>query len=756
MKVIFSVSILFIMVSNLFGNEYRLNSPGWQSGYIRSGDIKLYKYQIPQGYKAKVYFKSSRNSDGADEVKMRYQDNGIVPGAYPMSTFRSSRTSYVGGSCDFETGFYVRLDRNINDTFCHYDLNVQLIPMANCQTTSSSNVNDMTLYLNKSKSKSAARNDVIRYMLEPSVEGKVDIKLDNMSADLDLYIGKVKNGIGVAILHKKWDCRPYWGGTRSEECSINLEKSDALEVVVHGYRAGNYRVTATKEDVRKISVGESKSGYVGKQKWDYYKVSNPNGLKKLTASLHDLRADIDLYVRRGKLPTYYAFDCRSWNSGSSNEECKIDTSSSNDKIYIGVRGYRAGGYILSLEQEQRKKATILLHGLASSSDTWNELVRQKFNNKCTKVFNGNLSGAVTSFTSGEDYCFKVDFGAHDQRSGLKDILGNICPENSGCRGDYSTFETLGKEVESAVKSVLNKLGSDTDITLVGHSRGGLAASAYLGRRGYGVGNVKSVLTTGTPFKGSPLGKINSYMKTFCLPYATKVNDTRYCKQDWEARQFIKDAEKVGEGLDIVVPSVSQLREGSAALKEIFSANRIRSMQRGTRDYKSLVYKGVQLGNLGRKVGLVYNPFPSINGGLDYIPSVKEFSERAEQYMIGYNPQSMAVSQHGDGIVPYKNQDIVSINAKDIERTNGLHPMVANVTVSFNPQNRTSIGYNKNVLHVQEPKQVNDLSAILDGMWMRQVRNQIHTLLPATITNRRVTEIFSGPIGSIYRDSFLRR
>ncbi len=627
----------------------------------------------------------------------------------------------------------------------HFSLSFSTTPNANCEQTKPDKPKpkpeDLLPKLHvdgQSISSSVTKGAFKKYKLQGQRSGKVDIVIDNLSDDVDLYVRK--NGM-VGKKKRYYNCRPYYGGTRSEVCTIDYAKGKTVTIGVFGYRAGNYRLQAYYNELTDISVSAELSGQVRSKTWRHYVVKNHQAGQKLIAQIKNLSADVDLYVKKDSQPTLRSYDCRPYHGGTRDEMCKIKVNSSSEKIYISVHGYRAGSYKLSLKKAPIKTATILLHGLASSSDTWKELNIKKYDRRCVSI---PLSGSLRydlKIKGREEYCYTLDFGKYDRNSGLKDLLDAPCLRNQGCRGDYSTFDTLGREVSDAVSKVRARLGSDVAITLVGHSRGGLAASAYLGGDYPYKSSVKALLTTGTPFLGSPLGKIHPYLKKNCISNH-QLSNTATCKQDWLARTFIKDQPHKDEGLDVIVPSVRFLVKYSSAFNEIYTAERIQAMQRGKRFYHNLVYSDVKLGDLLNIGDIAFNPFPSI-------PSVlastigENFSLAAESSILGawLAPNDSALRLIGDGIVPTNNQDISRIrsfksNGFALGAATGMS-MVNFRYLGFNPKNRKLTKFRTNTVHIAEPKQVGDLSRALDYINQITTRGTAPSLHGASMHNNPV-------------------
>ena len=101
----------------------------------------------------------------------------------------------------------------------------------------------------------------------------------------------------------------------------------------------------------------------GAGSWDYYSINVKRGTRNLRAKLSgpDCRMpscdpDLDLYVRRGKKPSFNAFTCRPRLVGS-NERCKV-SKPRKGKWFIGVYVYdatTATQYAVSAKAKKRKR-----------------------------------------------------------------------------------------------------------------------------------------------------------------------------------------------------------------------------------------------------------------------------------------------------------------------------------------------------------------------------------------------------------------
>jgi pimeloyl-ACP methyl ester carboxylesterase len=166
---------------------------------------------------------------------------------------------------------------------------------------------------------------------------------------------------------------------------------------------------------------------------------------------------------------------------------------------------------------------IFIHGLISSSDTWNsftDYLDSKFgftyggrldyclnfdrNDSTANTLSGILSGKgkdMGSFSStlipGDYYCVNFDVGYN----------GSVHPNGStyDVRSNQSAIAKQGMAVKWAIKAVLEATGRDK-VILMGHSMGGLASREYLQNpdlwQADGAHHVAKLVTTGTPHGGS--------------------------------------------------------------------------------------------------------------------------------------------------------------------------------------------------------------------------------------------------------------
>ncbi|MGH8584146.1 MAG: SBBP repeat-containing protein [Gammaproteobacteria bacterium] len=169
-------------------------------------------------------------------------------------------------------------------------------------------------------------------------------------------------------------------------------------------------------------------------------------------------------------------------------------TSSHDFPTVNVlQGNLKGGYdafVAKISETAPPTVYLFLHGTASDPTTWDDLVRKRFGDHCPVT---ELGVDITE----DSECYRVEFA---------DIPVNQIWTN----GDGSKFRTLGVEVGVAIKKIEARM-HPAAIILVGHSRGGLAARAYLQRIAQKPPYKLGLLTIGTPHQGTPLGRIAHWL-----------------------------------------------------------------------------------------------------------------------------------------------------------------------------------------------------------------------------------------------------
>ena len=333
------------------------------------------------------------------------------------------------------------------------------------------------------------------------------------------------------------------------------------------------------------------------------------------------------------------------------------------------------------------KVVLLLHGLAADMGTWNKLVNNSagFDGHCANT--GDVKFAKLKLTRNTEgvYCMRLNFGGLDRiPSAPKGLDAATCNSSGGCSGDYSTFDTLGREISIAIRRIKNRLGANTQIVLLGHSRGGLAARAFLQSTYPVKRNVAGFISTGTPHAGSPLGRYYAYMRNNCLPESKydSIFDFGHCAQDWRFTNTVVD--EIG-GLYLKTPSVNFLSDASASIKLMnVHINKLPAIK-----FTQLSYNNTQFGCLG---GDIFNPDRGC--GYNIFSTFGKPSSQGLNAVLNGRQRSALI---GDGIVPIASQKMTSIKG-------WKYPIK-----SYARANR---------IHTSEPDQTLDLSRALTNMYKR--------------------------------------
>ena len=111
---------------------------------------------------------------------------------------------------------------------------------------------------------------------------------------------------------------------------------------------------------QELNSGDITENYIVQKEKQYFKIKVPKN-RSLRVDLTNLSADVDLYVKRDKLPTIRSNDCYSSNSKTSNEECILNNTDKASFYYILVYGFKTANYKLSTFVEKLEEIPILSH-----------------------------------------------------------------------------------------------------------------------------------------------------------------------------------------------------------------------------------------------------------------------------------------------------------------------------------------------------------------------------------------------------------
>ena len=183
---------------------------------------------------------------------------------------------------------------------------------------------------------SLGEGDYVTYSIEvPADTGSLDIVLDQLTGDLDIY-----------LYDPDWYEVDYSDNWYNEAEHINYAYPQAgtWYIEVYGYEAGSGRLIATFGAAPEMGVlenGTTQPLSLNEDEWIYYSVEIPPGASDLTFTLNNLTDDLDLYVAYDYVPTYYNYDCCPYYGGTSPETCSY-ASPTAGTWYVGVNGYYAG------------------------------------------------------------------------------------------------------------------------------------------------------------------------------------------------------------------------------------------------------------------------------------------------------------------------------------------------------------------------------------------------------------------------------
>ena len=360
----------------------------------------------------------------------------------------------------------------------------------------------------------------------------------------------------------------------------------------------------------------------------------------------------------------------------------------NTSLSVRVVGLLALVFIIGTQAataQEPAKVLLLLHGMNSSPDTWNDFVALKFNNSCATIADGVLTDNSTPNPQGV-LCYRIRFGSFDLSSGRVGLEGITATSSSS--GDFSSFTDLGREVRRAVRGILDRYGN-AETVVVAHSRGGLAARAFLQRQaGFRAkASVVGLLTTGAPHRGSQLGRIYKYLKAH--PRGT------CCQADWEVVDFLRGTRSCEVDLisienptplDVRRPTIRDLADDSRTIDEL---NRGIILLPAAIQYGQIVYRGLDLGILETDIPL-FDEYSIFGDGI-----CDQVSSEAERFMLGDN---MPSQYSGDGVLPAANQRYFNLPGFPGDPTKLHHLRVDN-----------------GITHAQETAQEAHISAVLAAM-----------------------------------------
>lgn len=422
----------------------------------------------------------------------------------------------------------------------------------------------------------------------------------------------------------------------------------------------------------------------------------------LNIILSNLSGDIDLYVRQSEFPTKFQYQCRSNLSNNQAEKC-LERVQQVTTYYIGILARQDSTFKLSATPEVivYKKALLLLHGLASSPTTWDSMINDDsfFDGECQTITIDDDPLSATNKNNDGISCFNLEFGAFDRGTDFSatGLDNKVCNNVLGCDGDYTTFEGLGFEVEAAITRIVEHLGQDTELFILGHSRGGLAARSYLqNERTTYKSLVKGFATTGTPHQGSPLGRFYKYMHDNCIPKSIYRQDGSKCEDNWEVMEMLNGTRTFfgfnyseEYQMDLQAPSIDFLSPDSSSIQNLNnSLSNLNNLIIG-----QLAYKGADFGILSKDAGL--SDFYDLYAYGTWFAGDHPHPDTLRYVENGQTKASLI----GDGVVPAYSQKLSLLLENE-----GLAVTKEGMSTSTN------------ILHTEETSQVSDIKWLFEGLY----------------------------------------
>jgi hypothetical protein len=306
------------------------------------------------------------------------------------------------------------------------------------------------------------------------------------------------------------------------------------------------------------------------------------------------------------------------------------------------------------------QVVLLLHGMNSGPAVWNDLAGRYFGGFCPAIYDGVMLEQYDAAAAGS-LCYRVQFGVYDAagEDGLENAKAYADQANLPKFGDFSTFEQLGQEVESAVLAI-HARHPQAQILLLGHSRGGLAARAFLqwSKARNAKRSVLGLLTTGTPHAGSELGRVYRYIETRLLRQTPTGTVRRQADgRDWNTVDWLNGSAYADTSLgfdsrcgkrynvDVRRPTINYLTVGSEPLRRL---NADLAKLPAWPAYGQMAYHGADMGLLAHKP-IEYAIFQDIPGPSMACPTT---STTAENRILSGNAPA---DYSGDGIVSADSQ-----------------------------------------------------------------------------------------------------
>jgi hypothetical protein len=190
---------------------------------------------------------------------------------------------------------------------------------------------------------------------------------------------------------------------------------------------------------------------------------------------------------------------------------------------LKAKAFRSGATeSATTEMRYPRVVVLLLHGLNSDPGTpWKALVstlvpndHRNIDTVCPRV--SSATASVLSST-----CYRADFGSK--------TVNGVTWSN----GDGEQFSEYASDINGMIDNIVRSAHPQA-IILVGHSRGGLAARAFLQKHVWSQLTF-GLLTVGTPHQGSPLGRIYPFYESNSQHKLTSTEFVAWQKKQTQLR-----------------------------------------------------------------------------------------------------------------------------------------------------------------------------------------------------------------------------
>ena len=270
--------------------------------------------------------------------------------------------------------------------------------------------NTITLTSGEAKSGTINQGDTQYYKITTTTNQNLDVLLNQLSADTDLYVK-----IGTQPTLNNYDCKSDNGDQENETCLLNIEQNSTVFIAVYGFESAQYSVKATlstpNNQTTTLQSNIPVNSSIIKNAMKYYKIS-ATANKTLDVLLSQLSADADLYVKVGEKPTLNNYDCKSDEGGQNNESCLINITQ-NSNIFIGIYGFETANYQLKAtlkSPEVPKKSVIYEDAEDNNTSRWTIIDDDSAGATVTNIYDADKNSRVIEVNSSDSYGPKYQLG----------------------------------------------------------------------------------------------------------------------------------------------------------------------------------------------------------------------------------------------------------------------------------------------------------------------------------------------------------